>query len=164
MNVGGRFQLDAPRDEVFAAICDPGTLMAVIPGCEAIEQVDAAEYRGRISLRLPGMVGSYRTNVRLIDAAPPERAGMEGRVEGALGSISGRADFTLTSAGTGTLLEYAGHAVIDGPLARLDSRFAEGLAESLIAQGLRALNRRLARVPSGTSTPAGSPPPKEASE
>jgi hypothetical protein len=41
-------------------------------------------------------------------------------------------------------MDYEGSAVIDGPLARLDSRFAERLAESLIGQGLRALDQRLA--------------------
>ena len=40
-----------------------------------------------------------------------------------------------------------GAATIDGPLARLDSRFAERLAESLIAQGLRALDARFSSVP-----------------
>ena len=41
-------------------------------------------------------------------------------------------------------MDYRGTGVIGGPLARLDSRFAERLAESLIAQGLRALDARLA--------------------
>ncbi len=148
MKVKGSSLLDAPPDAVFRAVCDPGTLMAVIPGCEAIDEVAPGEYHGRIRLRLPGMVGAYRTTVTLVDAVPPSRAGMEGRLEGSLGSISGRADLELTPRGSGTLLEYRGTAVIDGPLARLDSRFAESLAETLLAQGLRSLNQRLVLTPS----------------
>ena len=41
-------------------------------------------------------------------------------------------------------MDYEGSGTISGPLARLDSRFAERLAESLITQGLRALDARLA--------------------
>ncbi len=97
MNMHGRRVLDAPRDDVFAAICDPAVLLAVIPGCEDIEQV-GDEYRGRIALRLPGIAGTYRTVVRLVDTDPPAFGAMEGSVEGALGSLRGRATFRLADA------------------------------------------------------------------
>ncbi len=144
MNIAGSHRFDAAREAVFAAICDPATLLAVIPGCEAVERVATDEYEGRIALRLPGAVGMYRTRVRLVDTQPPERSGLDGRVEGAMGSIVGRADFVLQDTEPGTAMEYRGTARIDGPLARLDSRFAERLAQSLISQGLRALDARLA--------------------
>jgi len=143
MNVSGSHLFAAPREAVFRAICDPAVLMAVIPGCESVEQVGPTEYVGRIVLRLPGAVGRYRTTVRLVDVEAPERSGLEGTVDGAMGSIRGRADFVLRDAGGHTAIEYRGSGTIDGPLARLDSRFAERLAESLIAQGLRSLDSRL---------------------
>ena len=144
MKLHGTHRFAAPRERVFDAIRDPRVLMAVIPGCEAVEETAPDEFRGRITLRLPGVVGSYRTTVRLVDVTAPERAGLDGRVEGAMGAITGRADFTLAEADGGTAMDYRGSGTIDGPLARLDSRFAERLAESLIAQGLRALDHRLA--------------------
>ena len=144
MNLRGSHRFGAPRDRVFAAICDPRVLMAVIPGCEGVEQVRPDEYEGRIVLRLPGAVGSYRTHVRLVDVHSPESSGLEGRLEGSMGSVVGRADFILREAAGGTAMEYSGSGTIQGPLARLDSRFAERLAESLIGQGLGALDHRLA--------------------
>ncbi|HYO42582.1 MAG TPA: SRPBCC domain-containing protein [Candidatus Limnocylindrales bacterium] len=147
MNIHGTHRFAAPRDRVFEAIRDPRVLMAVIPGCESVAQAGPDEYIGRITLRLPGAVGSYRTTVRLVDVVAPERAGLDALVEGAMGSITGRADFTLAEADDGmggTAMDYRGSGTIDGPLARLDTRFAERLAESLIAQGLRALDLRLA--------------------
>jgi uncharacterized protein len=144
MNLAGSYAFHAPRDRVFAAICDPHALMAVIPGCEAVEQTGPDEYEGRITLRLPGAVGSYRTRVRLVDTNPPERSGMDGRLEGSMGSIAGHAEFVLAEADGGTAMQYRGTATIQGPLARLDSGFAERLAQSLIGQGLKALDQRLA--------------------
>jgi carbon monoxide dehydrogenase subunit G len=144
MKVQGRHSFAAPRTAVFAQICDPQALMAVIPGCESVVEVTPGEYVGRIVLRLPGITGSFRTTVRLVDTMPPEGSGLEGRVEGPMGSIAGRADFILRETNTGTEIEYNGTGAITGPLARLDSRFAERLAESLIEQGLRALEARLA--------------------
>ena len=128
---------------MYAAICDPNTLLGVIPGCREIEKSGDAEYRGQISLRLPGIVGMYRTVVRLADADPPYGSRLEGEVVGTPGAIRGHAAFRLAEAGGRTTIDYDGQAVISGPLARLDSRFAERLAESLIAQGLRSLDSRL---------------------
>lgn len=143
MNVRGRRILDAPCEVVFEAVCDPDTLLAVIPGCNSIEQVSETEYRGRISVRLPGVVGTYRTTVRLVDADPPKRGVLDGEVVGPLGSITGQATFRLADADGRTIVEYDGRAVVGGPLARLDGRFVEGFAGSLIGQGLASLNARL---------------------
>jgi hypothetical protein len=143
MKIAGSRSLDAPREAVFAAICDPTVLFSVIPGCREIVQASDTEYRGQISLRLPGFVGTYRTVVRLVETDPPSYGRLDGEVVGTLGSITGHASFRLAETGGGTTVEYDGSAVIDGPLARLDGRFIEGLAGSLIDQGLDNLNARL---------------------
>jgi carbon monoxide dehydrogenase subunit G len=144
MKVTGRATLDAPRDAVFAAICDPASLLAVIPGCEAIERVSDDEYRGRIALRLPAIVGTFDTLVRFVSATPPERGDLAGRVEGRVGWVSGTASFRLADSDGGTTIAYEGEAEVGGPIARLDSRFLEGLARSLVDQGLARLGARLA--------------------
>ena len=144
MNIAGSHRCAAPREEVFAALRDPGALLAVIPGCEAVDEVAQDEYEGRITLRLPGAVGSYRTHVRLVDVDPPARCRLEGRVEGVMGTITGHAEFTLADAAPGTAMSYRGAGSIGGPLARLDGAIAERLAQSLINQGLAALDHRLA--------------------
>ena len=146
MNVSGRATLDAPRAAVFAAICDPRALLEIIPGCQEIHQVSSDEYRGRIAIRLPAIVGSYDTVVRLVETDAPAHGAFEGRVEGMVGSIDGRASFSLGEEGGRTVIEYEGHGVVSGPLARLDSRFIEGLATSLIDEGLARLGRRLQAV------------------
>jgi len=153
MKIHGSHTMAAPRAAVFAAICDPDALLGVIPGCRAIEQVGDAEYRGEISLRLPGVVGTYRTVVRLLEADPPAYGRLEGQLDGSLGTVTGQATFRLTESGDRTTIDYEGNAVIGGPLARLDARFAEGLAGSLLKQGLRNLSTRLeADRPAGAAS------------
>ena len=161
MNVSGHYALDAPRAVVFAAICDPDVLLEAIPGCREIEQTGDAEYRGQISVRLPGVVGTYRTVVRLVDADQPCSTRLEGELDGSLGTIRGRATFRLAESGDRTTIDYEGDAVIGGPLAWLDSRFVEGLAGSLITQGLRNLNARLRGDPSVGSSNACRQPARE---
>lgn len=158
MNVHGSRTLDAPRTVVFDAICDPTTLLGIIPGCREIERVDGVEYRGQISLRLPGMAGSYRTIVRLVETDRPSFGRLDGEIVGALGSIKGSARFRLSDSGGRTIVDWEGQGVVGGPLARLDSRFVEGLAGSLINQGLGNLDSRLQGEPvneAAADRPAG---------
>jgi uncharacterized protein len=147
VKVSGRATIDAPRDAVFAAICDPEALLEVIPGCREVHRVSPAEYHGRISLRLPAIVGTYDTTVRLTETRAPEYGAFEGRVEGRAGTLAGRASFRLADDGGRTRVEYEGTGTVSGPLARLDARFVEGLAASLVGEGLARLGRRLRPAP-----------------
>ena len=149
MNISGHATLDAPRDAVFAAICDPRALLDIIPGCQEIHLVSADEYRGRVAMRLPAIVGSYDTYVKLVQADPPHSGAIEGRVEGRVGTVVGRGSFHLSEDADGTVIDYEGTGVISGPLARLDSRFVEGVARSLLNEGLARLGKRLQAAPVG---------------
>lgn len=153
MNIHGTRTLAAGRDAVFAAMLDPSALLAVIPGCRELERVDATTYRAQIALRLPGVVGSWRTTVQLTDIDPPQAATLQGQLDGTLGSIRGEASFRLSDDHGRTVVDYQGNATIDGPLARLDPRFIEGIAGSLIGQGLADLDRRLARQATEAARP-----------
>jgi len=143
MRVSGSVAVAAPPPAVFAAICDPGALLEVIPGCQELHQVAADEYRGRIAIRLPAVVGTFETVVRLAGARPPDSGELEGRLDGRVGTLRGRATFHLRGEDGGTVVEYSGEGVVGGPLARLDSRFLEGFARSLVNEGLARLGRRL---------------------
>jgi len=143
MHVNGRGTLLAARADVFAAICDPKTLLEIIPGCRDVTMLAPDEYRARIALRLPGIVGQYDTLVRLVETEPPARGVIAARLVGKLGGMVGRATFTLHDTDGGTTIEYEGDGTVDGPLARLDSRFLESFAASLVEQGLARLDQRL---------------------
>lgn len=155
MKVAGHATLDAPRDEVFAAICDPGVLLDVIPGCDDIRRISNTEYRGRIALRLPGIAGSFDTVVRLTRTDPPEFGAFEGTVEGRPGSVAGHASFRLSEVAGGTSVDYEGDGLVGGPLARLDSRFLDGVVTRMIDDGLVRLGRRLQRRSPGIGPTEG---------
>ena len=70
------------------------------------------------------------------EADPSRYCRFSGAADGPAGSVKGTAFFTLASEGDGTRIEYEGDAIITGPLAGMNSRFAEGVAKSLINQGI----------------------------
>ncbi len=144
MKVTGNYTFDAPQARVWAAIYDLKSLLAIIPGCQEIEQVSDTEYRGRIQMRLPAVIGTYQSYMKLVEFEEPHYSHFEGEVEGTLGSIKGTASFRLKAEAEGqTVLEYEGQGLITGSLSKLNSRFAEGLAKSLVTQGLSKLNKQL---------------------
>jgi carbon monoxide dehydrogenase subunit G len=106
-----------------------------------------------VQLRLPVVAGAYIAYVKLIEDEAPRYCYFENKVEGPAGSISGTASFKLEPVDTRTILEYEGQAMIVGPLARLDSRFVEGIVQTLIKQGLAKLNTQIQMEQHVTSSP-----------
>ena len=143
MKVAGSYILDGTQECIWPLIYDPASLIAFIPGCEQLEQVSPDEYRGQVRIRLPAVGGAYITYVKLIERDEPNYCCFAGEVNGSAGSVSGTASFRLKAMDARTLLEYEGQALISGPLARLDSRFVEGVAQTLIKQGLSRLNQQV---------------------
>jgi carbon monoxide dehydrogenase subunit G len=143
MKVAGSYILDGTRECIWPLIYDPASLITFIPGCEQLEQVSPDEYRGQVRIRLPAVGGAYTTYVNLVEREEPNYCCFAGEVNGAAGSVRGTASFRLKAMEARTLLEYEGQALIAGPLARLDSRFVEGVAQTLIKQGLSRLNQQV---------------------
>ena len=158
MNVHGKPKMDAPARPQCSPRSSTRTLLAVIPGCREIEQV-GDEYRGPIALRLPGVVGTYRTVVRLVDTDAPRTGGWRATSTGALGTIRGRAHVPPRRGGRRDGGRVRGPAAIDGPLARLDGRFVEGLAARSIARAWAtwrlAASGRLPRTRAGVRATDG---------
>ena len=144
MKISGSYTFDAPRENVWKLIHTPTSLLEIIPGCQSVEQISPAEYRGHIQMKLPAIVGEYTTFVQLTDFQQPDYCNFRGEVSGAPGAITGTASFTLfEETDLQTKMEFSGQGLITGPLARLNDRFAEGIAKTLINQGLAQLNKQL---------------------
>jgi carbon monoxide dehydrogenase subunit G len=139
MNISGQSTLDATADSIWPLIFDPRSLMQLLPGCEEMEQVGPDEYRGRMTLRVPAVSGTFSTWVKVLHAEPPRFCQVEGEASGPGGSVRGQACFTLYPEGQRTRIEYEADAQIGGPLAGMNARFAEGVAQTLIRQGLGKL-------------------------
>ena len=147
MNIRGSRTLDAPRDAVFAAICDPNTLLGGHPRL----QRDRAGRRRRVPRPDLAAAAGHRRDVpdgrpagrdRRAELRSARRRGRRARSARSRGSAS----FRLTGDGGRTTVDYDGQAV-DRRAAGADStrRFVEGLAGSLINQGLGDLDARLQR-------------------
>jgi carbon monoxide dehydrogenase subunit G len=139
MKIAGQSTLDAAVESIWPLIFDPRALLELLPGCEQVEQVAPDEYRGRMTLRVPAIAGTYETWVKVLKCEVPSFCQIQGEATGSSGSVRGQASFTLQPDAQQTRIEYQGDAQIGGPLAGMNPRFAEGVAQMLIRQGLARL-------------------------
>lgn len=139
MKIAGKSTLDAAAESIWPLIFDPRTLLQLLPGCEQVEQVAPDEYRGRMTLRVPAIAGTYETWVKVLKCEAPSFCEIQGEATGSSGSVRGQASFSLQPDAQQTRIEYQGDAQIGGPLAGMNPRFAEGVAQMLIRQGLARL-------------------------
>ena len=113
------------------------------PGCEQVEQVSPTEYKSIIKMNIAGISGRYKVYIKLLETDQPRFCRMQGEVDGPTGAINGEADFELEPVREQTKLTYHGSALITGALGKLNPRFFEGVAKSLIKQGLDKLNKQV---------------------
>jgi carbon monoxide dehydrogenase subunit G len=159
MKIAGSYNLDVPRERLWSLIFDPAVLLQLIPGCEQIEQAGNDVYRGRITLRLPAVSGSFDTHFKIVESEPPSFCRFQGEAGGSSGSIKAQGAFRLRDEGYGTVVEYECEALVGRPLASMNPRFMEGVAQMFIRQGLERLRADpRARDPLTMARPGERPP------
>ena len=143
MKIAGSYTFEAPGGRVWPLLFDPNALIHLIPGCQRLEQVSPGEYRGLVQVGVAAVAGTYQVSARLVEQEAPRYCRFEGEISGSAGSATGSAALRLKEVNGATLLDYEAQAVIAGALAAVSSRFVEGVAKTLIDQGLSRLNDQL---------------------
>ena len=113
----------------WAALNDPETLKACIPGCESIERVSDTEFKVAMTARVGPVAAKFTGRIVLADLVPPTsyRMSFEGQ-GGAAGFARGEARVVLAPDGEGTRIEYSASAQVGGKLAQIGSRLVDGAA------------------------------------
>ncbi len=87
----------ASVEKTWAALNDPETLKACIPGCESIERVSDTEFRVAMTARVGPVSAKFSGRIVLSDIVPPTsyKMSFEGQ-GGAAGFARGEAKVVLT--------------------------------------------------------------------
>jgi carbon monoxide dehydrogenase subunit G len=139
MRISGKAKVNAPCEEVWALIFNPSTLLQLVPGCDQVEQVSPDQYQAILSLRVPALAGRYEIRIRIMESEAPRFCRLAGDAQGSSGGVQGIGTFTLLSQDQKTCIDYDSEIQINGPLAGMHPRFIEGVAQTLMQQGLAKL-------------------------
>jgi carbon monoxide dehydrogenase subunit G len=143
MKIEGSSDIAAPRDQVWAAFLDPGTLAQAIPGCEQLEEVGTGEYRATMKVGVAAIKGTFQGKVRLSDQEPPNRYRMAVEGTGSPGFVRGDATMELTDIEGGTRVSYNADVQVGGLIASVGQRMLGGVSKMMLDQFFGRMNELL---------------------
>jgi hypothetical protein len=154
MELKGSRTVPASIETTWAALNDPETLKACIPGCESIERVSDTEFRVAMTARVGPVSAKFNGRIVLADLSPPSsyRMSFEGQ-GGAAGFARGEARVALSPDGAGTRISYTATAQIGGKLAQIGSRLVDGAAAKVADDFFARLVERLGGGRAGAAEP-----------
>jgi len=129
MEMTGSRTVSASVDATWAALNDPETLKACIPGCESIERASDTELRVAMTARVGPVSAKFSGRIVLADLVPPTSytLSFEGQ-GGAAGFARGEARVALAPEQDGTRIDYVAKAQVGGKLAQIGSRLVDAAA------------------------------------
>ena len=132
MDFTGRYEILAPPELVWAALNDPSTLQACIPGCEQLTRRDDRHFDAVAAFRVGPVKARILATIEQVELDPPHRCLLRGEGRGgAAGFGRGEAEIVLESGGTGTVLTYTARATIGGKLGQVGRRLVDGAARRI---------------------------------
>lgn len=170
MKMSGERVIGAPRSVVWEALNDESLLRQCIPGCTRLERVADDRLEAEVDARVGPVRASFKGEMRIEDARPPESYRLVGQGKGAAGFARGHADVGLRETEDGrTLLGFEATGDVGGKLAQIGARLIEGTAQKYADSFFETFGRLAAeRVPAAEAVRAieepAAAPPEEAAE
>jgi len=145
--------VSVPPATVWAALLDPESLRAVIPGCESLDKTGEHAYRVVARIGVGPVRGRFTTDARFTDLVAPRSMTLRIEANGPLGSSRGAGDVRLEPEGGGTHVHYNYGVDLSGKIAAVGSRMLEGATRILIGAFFEALARRAGGVSAAPVAP-----------
>jgi carbon monoxide dehydrogenase subunit G len=169
MKFENTFEVDAPIDEVYAALLDVERVAPCVPGAEVLEQTGEDAYQVAIKVKVGPISMTYKGNVEIVERDDENhRAVMRARARETRGqgTADARVEMSLTEEGPnrtkGTIVsdvQLAGRAaamgrgVIQDVSAKIVTTFSQNLEAMLSGRGAAA--EPAAAEPAAAPEPAG---------
>ena len=135
MELSDEIIINAPKEQVYAALNNPEVLKQCIPGCEELIKHSDTELEAKVVLKIGPVKARFGGDVQLDTAGAPDAFSLTGQGNGGTaGHAKGSADVTLMADGNKTILRYEAKAAIGGKLAQLGSRLIQSTAKKLAAK------------------------------
>jgi carbon monoxide dehydrogenase subunit G len=134
LKIEGTADIPAPRERVWKAFLDAGTLAQALPGCEKLEPAGEGEFRATMKVGVAAIKGTFEGKVRLSDLEPPNRYRMAVEGTGGPGFVRGEASMELSDIEGGTRVAYSADIQVGGLIASVGQRMLGGVSKMMLDQ------------------------------
>jgi hypothetical protein len=134
MKLEGTFVVHAARDAVWDKIRSPAIMGGCIPGCEAIEQIDANSFRAIVGVKIGPITTRFNLIVEVTKEEPP--SAVHSRTRGEEGTrasvVTSENLLTLTHVGPAeTRVDYSAEVTMTGRLGKFGLGIMQKKANAL---------------------------------
>ncbi len=143
MQLSGSHRVAASRDRVWAALLDPETLAACLPGCERLEEERPDAYRATLSVGVGSVRGRYSGTVEITDKREPMEFRMRVEGRGLPGFVRGAVTIRLAAEDDATVVAYDAEGQVGGLIAGVGQRMISGVGRTLADQFFRCVGSRI---------------------
>ena len=162
MKMTDEIRIEAPRDEVFAALNNPEILRQSIPGCQDLKRLSETELTGTVQAKVGPVKATFQGVVTLSDVIAPEGYTITGEGKGgAAGFAKGMARVALIDDENATILNYEVNAEVGGKLAQVGSRLIDGTSKKLANEFFITFSNLVGPNSVATKGEIDSPPSEE---
>jgi uncharacterized protein len=146
MEMTGEVRIEAPREEVWAALNDPEVLRASIPGCTDLQKLSDSTMAATVQTKVGMVRATFTGAVILTNVKPPESYTITGEGKGGVaGFAKGSADVRLEADGDATILRYTARGQVGGKLAQIGARLIDATAKQMADQFFTAFAEEVGR-------------------
>ena len=154
MDLDSSFKVEAPIDEVWAAVMDVERVATAVPGAELTEKLSDTSYKGLVKVKVGPLSMQYRGQIELVsrdDAAHVATFKGKGQEKAGQGTAEGTATVTLTEDGGVTTGVVHGDLALSGKAAAM----GKGVINTVSQQIMKVFAGNLQSMLSGGDASTG---------
>lgn len=163
MRFENRFDVDAPLEEVWAALLDVERVAPTVPGAQVLEQTGEDAYKVAIKVKVGPMSMTYRGEVEIVERdEAAHRAVMKARAKESRGQGTANADVTMVLSGENG--RTAATVTTDVELSGKVATMSQGVLQDVSGRLVQTFAQNLAAMLEGGKAPAPAPAVEPAAE
>src|SRR3954453_905866 len=160
MQFENHFEVDAPLDDVWAAVLDVERVAPTVPGAQVLERTGEDAYKVAIRVKVGPMSMTYRGDVEIVERdEAAHRAAMKARAKESRGQGTAEAEVTMVLAGEDG--RTAATITTDVDLSGKVATMGQGVLQDVSGRLVQTFAGNLAAMLGGRQQQPAQPPPAE---
>jgi carbon monoxide dehydrogenase subunit G len=158
MEFQNEFDVDAPIDEVYAAMLDLERVAPAMPGAEVLEKTDDDHYKVAIKVKVGPISMQYRGDVEVVDKDPEKHSAklkVQAREARGQGTASADVAMHLDEKGGGTHGQMKANVQLAGRAAAMGRGVIQDVSAKLVDQFANNLGSMLGSQPAAAAAANG---------